>query len=240
MPQNLTTPGTGFSGEVPADLACGFCKKSIQGEFYRALNRFTCPACAGQLQNVIDRNAFSPEPFAKAAGAGLAVGLACAAAWAAIVQITHFEVGIVASLIGYAVGKAVFTASGKRRGRALPWLAAILSVVGIVGGKVMLVAWQFVEVLNQRGIPINPLGVTRIVMSYVVNNPTKVFSGFDLLWIAFAVYAAWKLCQAPPITIAGPYPHTPPRGPALQFHTIEPATPLAAPATAPPPAPEQP
>ena len=101
----------GFSGQVPANLQCGFCKKPIQNQFYRTMNRFACGKCAGEVQTVIDRNSLAAGPFANAAIAGLAVALACGAVWAGIVHSTHFEIGIVASFIGVAVAKAILFAS---------------------------------------------------------------------------------------------------------------------------------
>jgi hypothetical protein len=60
-------------------------------------------------------------------------------------------------------------------------------------------------------------------------QPTLVFNGFDLLWMGIAVYAAWRICRAPIINIAGPFPISPRRNDGLQFHTVEPVAPPAPP-----------
>lgn len=210
-------------------MKCGFCTKPIVGVYYRTLNRFACTSCADQVRSVIARNVFTADSFLRAAGAGLAVGLGCAVAWAVIVHVTNVEIGIVASFIGYAVGKAVVKASGKRRGTALQWLAAALSVVGIIGGKLLLVSWTIVDFCNQKNIAPTPGKVTAALVRLLVDQPSAVFSGFDLLWLGLAVYAAFRLCKAPRITIAGPYAAQAPTARDLQFETIEPADSPSAP-----------
>ena len=227
MSQTVST-AAGTGGDVPADLKCGFCKKPIQGEFYRALTRFACTTCAAQAKAALDKNVMTTELLVRAGGAGLLVGLGCAVVWAVIVHVSQFEIGIVASLIGFAVAKAMLVVTGKRRGAALQWLAVVLSVIGVACGKLMLLAWQVVDYLNSQSIPVTPRLVLHIVSSMVSNEPTSVFRGFDLLWMGIAAFAAFRLCKAPKITIAGPFPYTQP-GPDLQFHTVEPAEPPPAP-----------
>jgi hypothetical protein len=222
---NIAGPGA----SVPGDMICGFCKKPVAGQFYRTMNRFACESCAQQAREVIDRNSVTPESFAKAVGVGLLVALGCGLAWAAIIHITNFEIGIVASFIGVAVAKAIVKVSGKRRGPAMQWLAAVLSIVGVFGGKVMLIAWQIVDELNKRGTPADPARVLDILVNVVTHHASEVFRGFDLLWAGIAVYAAWRLCKALPLTLAGPYPLPARTDDTLQFHTIEPAAQPAAP-----------
>ncbi len=219
------SPAVNPGSNVPVDLKCGFCQTPVEGVYYRTLNKFACINCAAQVKNVIDHNIMTPKYYAQAGGAGLLTGLGCAVAWAVIVHVTKLEIGIVASLIGYAVGRAVFMASGKRRGVALQWLAAVLSVLGIVGGKLMLLGWRIADLLPQNGIPVTTDNVVQNMMDVLKNNPSVVFNGFDIIWIALAVLAAFRICKSPPITIAGPYPHTPPAQTDLQFHTVEPAMP---------------
>ncbi len=228
MSQTVSSLGE-FGGAVPADLKCGFCKKPIQGEFYRTLNRFACAKCAAEVQGVIDRNILTPQHFVLAAVAGLLVGLGCAVGWGVITHETQREFGIVAWLIGFAVGRTVHVASGKRRGTALQWLAAGLSVVGIASGKVVLLSWAMVDAFNQRGIVIRPASVARAVTFMLTHDFTSLFSGFDLLWMFIAVFTAFRLCKAARITIGGPFPVAPPQQTDLQFHTIEPAEPGSTP-----------
>jgi hypothetical protein len=213
---------SGFKGEVPANLQCGFCKQPVQNAFYRTLNRFACQKCAMQIKGVIDKNVAHPAGLVQAGSAGLLAAIGCAAVWAAIVHITNYEIGIVASFIGVAVGKAVFIASGRRRGTPYQIVAGVLSAVGVLGGKIVLFGWQVYDYVVQKNIDASALRITKAIAQSVVNNPTDIFGGFDLLWTAFAVYAAWRICKAPPISIAGPFPLPAPSAAPLQFDTVEP------------------
>jgi hypothetical protein len=225
----LTTGAAGMAGTPSANMACGFCQKPVIGVFYRVMGRFACTNCAGQVQAAIDHQSFNPTSFAKAAGAGLAAGIGGAVAWAAIVQLTHFEIGIVASFIGVGVGKAVAYASGKRRGPAYQKLAMGLALLGVAGGKLLIDAWQTQEYLKTEGQSISAGDLARLIWQFLLHKPSALFSVIDLLWIGIAVFAAWQICRVPAITMAGPFP-VPAAAPDLQFQTVEPAVPAAEPA----------
>jgi hypothetical protein len=216
---------------VPANLSCGFCKRPIEKEFYRTLNRFACANCAGQVQGVIDKNIATPGFVIRAAIAGSVVALGCAIAWGFLTYSTHFEFGIVASFIGVAVAKTVVAAAGKRKGRAYQILAAILSILGIMGGKVILGCFYAHDVLLRHNLPADIASCLELL----AKHPTAILDPFDALWTGIAIYAAWRICQAPKITIVGPYAVPSGNSTGMQFQTMEPAAPNTAPAVAPPP-----
>jgi hypothetical protein len=166
---------------------------------------------------LIERNAIAPASFVVAAVAGLVAALAGGAAWAVTVHITHWNIGYLAFGIGYVVGKAVHLASGKRRGPALQWLAAILGGIGVVAGKIGIVAWEIVDFLQTNGEAVTLPRVLQLIQE----NARDFASPFDLVWIGFAAYAAWRMCKAFNIAIAGPFAYEPSATP-LQFHTVEP------------------
>lgn len=227
MTQAISQP-PGFAGEVPPNLKCGFCRAPVQAQFYRALNRFACGACAAKMQAMIARNALTPEMLFRAAGLGILTAAACAVAWAATVHATHLELGIVASLIGVAVGKAVYFASGKRRGPALQWLAIALAVLGVVAGKLLLVGWWIADGIRADGQQATLSNIVTELRLRLQVAPATVFRPFDLLWIGIAAYAAWRLCRMPRVTVAGPYPYQPAAGAVMQFRTVEPTSPPGA------------
>lgn len=213
------------TGAVPENQQCGFCKNPIQKEFYRTLNRFACAGCAAQIRGVVERNVYDAVDFLKASAAGLLVSLACALAWAGITLATHLEIGIIASLIGVAVGKVVYITAGKRRGATYQGLAAFLAVVGIVVGKLLLRGWEFAEIITKHGRDPSLSRIILIFRNVLQTQPSLVFDGYDLLWIGIAIYAAWRLCKAPPITIVGPFPVVSSATRGLQFQSVEPVSP---------------
>jgi hypothetical protein len=217
------SPPPALPGDVPPNLKCGFCGQPVAGQFYRTINRFACGNCARQVENVIRRNEFAPGPFLLAAAAGLVMALVCGAVWAGVIFVSNVELGILASFIGVAVAKVALRASGNRRGVAMQVLTALLSVIGIGGGKIVL---RIMFILKEGGVPISLAAVSRLLLEIIRQDPAlllQAFRGFDLLWIGIAVYAAWRICKAPPITIAGPYAYQPTAGGGIQFQTMEPA-----------------
>jgi hypothetical protein len=212
---------TNFSEKLPPNLSCGFCTRPIQKTFYRAMGRFTCESCAQQVQGHIDKNALTADSFLSALAVGLAAALAGAAAWAAVVIITHWNIGYLAAGIGIGVGKAMIWAAGQRRYPALRWAAAGLSVLGVALGKVAIVVWFVAEGLRRQTGSANPLDIAVNVPSLLVRDP------IDLLWLAIAGYAAWRICRVPQIALAGPFAYNPqaPSSGGLRFDTVEPITP---------------
>ena len=223
MTQSVQTQRA-FAGDVPANLRCGFCGQPVQGQFYRAANRFTCENCAAQIQRAIGQNSVGPGTFLAAGVAGLATALAGGAVWAVTVHVTHWNIGYLAFFIGYAVGKVIHTVAGKARGVPLQWLAAILAGIGVEAGKVGLVVWGVVDALRGDGDPVTVSNVMQMIRL----NIDLLKQPFDLIWIAFAGFAAWRMCKPANISIAGPYQYKPANsgtGGGLQFDTVEPIDP---------------
>jgi hypothetical protein len=216
---------SGFRGEVPANLQCGFCKQPVQTAFYRTLNRFACQKCAMQVKGVIDKNVAHPVGLLRGGLAGLLVAVVCAVVWAAIVHTSGYAIGIVASFIGVGVGKAVFLGSGKRRGTPYQIVAAVLSALGVLGGKLMLIPFEVYDLLIEKHLDSSTLHIVRVsarVLAHLnANRLSEIFGGFDLLWAGIAIYAGWRICKALPITIAGPFPVPAPAAAPLQFDTVE-------------------
>jgi vacuolar-type H+-ATPase subunit I/STV1 len=137
--------------------------------------------------------------------------------WAVTVHVTNWNIGYLAFFIGYAVGKVVHWASGKRRGATLQWLAAFLAGIGVAAGKIGIVVWAIVDALHANGEEVTPQRVLQLIQDHA----RSVASPFDLVWIGFAAYAAWRMCRAVNVTMAGPFAYEPAASP-LQFHTVEP------------------
>jgi hypothetical protein len=210
-------PTRAFAGDVPANLTCGFCKRPVQQQFYRTLNRFACGNCAAQVNAVIAKNSVTPASFLAGAGAGLLAALAGGAAWAAVVHVTNFNIGIIAAFIGVGVGKTVHFASGKRRNVSLQWLCVVLSILGVAVGKVGIVCWAIVDQLKNEGAAITVQNIW-----YGLQQNVNAFKDpFDLVWMGIAAYAAFRLCKPRNISLAGPYTYAP-TGSSLQFNTVEP------------------
>ena len=215
---------TAFPGELPAGLRCGFCQKPIDGVFYRTLKRFACAQCAAEAEEIARRNEFDAKSFAIAASAGLGAALLFAAAWAAIVHITHWQIGIIAIFMGTGIAKAVRAASKRRGGIYLQWLSGILAAFSVALGQLGVVFLQFVAMANEGNISLTSARFWNAFVNGFVLHPERVFSAIDLVWIGLAFFGAWRLSKPAKIVVSGPYIYQPNASTdGLQFQTVEPA-----------------
>ena len=131
--------------------------------------------------------------LALAVPAALAAAVAGGIAWGLIVKWTDYEVGIVAWGIGFLTGTAVVFATRGGRGPALQAIAIVAALVGILLGKYLSYAFSVQEQLEQVGVSLG-LFSSEIRTSFR-EDLDQVFGLFDLLWVAFAVYTAWRVPQ---------------------------------------------
>jgi len=122
-----------FETAEPAETAdqsvaaqkCARCQRSIRGEYYAVRQHVVCPACSAALQPPPPGTRFTR--FAKAFGLGLGAGLVGAIIWYVVRRVTQMEIGLIAVLVGFLVGKAVRFGSGNRGGRGYQVLAVVLT-----------------------------------------------------------------------------------------------------------------
>jgi hypothetical protein len=104
---------------------CAVCGQAITGTYFALADKLLCPTCRARIA--------MPPPgsrvgrVAKATLMGLGAGLVGAVIWFAIRRIAHLEIGLVAIVVGFFVGKAVRKGSGNRGGRGYQILAVLLT-----------------------------------------------------------------------------------------------------------------
>jgi hypothetical protein len=135
------------------------------------------------------------------AAAALAAALG-AALWALMVIVTNHSFGIAAAGLGILSGKLVYQATGGKRGM-LPFAAAAVSVVvAVVVGKYAAFAYLIHRDAQQR------FGAAGARFYGYLSGHTwsafhsglgTIFGGFDLLWVAFGLFAAWRIVGLPRI-----------------------------------------
>ncbi len=128
-----------------------------------------------------------------ALAAGLVAALVGGIAWGLIVKISDYEVGIVAWGIGFIAGTAVVLATRGAKGPRLQMIAVLSALVGILLGKYLSYAFVVQEEARSVGESIGVLSGD--MFSFFREDLDAVFSLFDLLWVGFAVYTAWRIPQ---------------------------------------------
>jgi MFS family permease len=139
-----------------------------------------------------------------AALAGLGAAVAAGVAWGLIVKWTDHEWGIAAWGVGLVVGSVVAAAARDRRGMPFQAVSVACAVIGVLVGKYLEVAWTDTDLVK--------LGIlSSTTWDIFTDSDAGVWSWFDLVWFAAAVFSAFRI---PGIRQPAPVPpewQTPPR-----------------------------
>ncbi len=130
--------------------------------------------------------------MALAGGAGAAI--LGGVIWGLIIIATGFEIGIMAWALGGLTGYAVLLFSLGKRGRFYQGIAALSAVSGIVVAKYIAYVNSIKEFIRSLGGEASEVPwFSRDVVEFFLEDITVVFSGWDIIWIALAVYTAWRI-----------------------------------------------
>ncbi len=118
---------TAESTDQPAGgiQGCAACGEPITSDFFAIGHLIACPRCAGKI-NAPPQGSKLGRLFI-ASVFGLGAGLIGAAIWFAIRRAAHFELGLIAILVGFMVGKAVRKGSENQGGLAYQILAVVIT-----------------------------------------------------------------------------------------------------------------
>jgi hypothetical protein len=142
-PAGLQFERAEFTGE-PAAAACASCGTAIRSTYYQVGSAITCERCRRQIE--FDATQGSPlGRFAKATLFGLVAAGLGAGLYYAISAITGYEFGLIAVVVGVAVGAAVRAGSGHRGGVPYQLLAMFLTYTAIVSTYVPGIVKQLGE-----------------------------------------------------------------------------------------------
>jgi len=131
-----------FDDAAPAETApppaCNQCSTPIGAAYYELSGNVICPACKGRIEAELTGGSGSAR-FLKASGLGFGAALLGAGIYYAILAATGYEVGLVAILVGWLVGRAVHHGAGGRGGWAYQTLAVGLTYFAIVSTYIPMI-----------------------------------------------------------------------------------------------------
>lgn len=130
QPLDFSTPATPSSA-LPT---CSSCKSEIADQYWSAGPAILCGNCRDAVergQTVSTEVTARTGRLTRAVVLGIGGMLVGAAVWYAVAKLANIEAGLIAILLGFLVGKGVFSGSGQRGGRRYQVLAAILTYLGI-------------------------------------------------------------------------------------------------------------
>jgi len=184
------------SGQGENTVRCAECGAVLQeGQDRQATEGGVfCRACfeglTSQLRQVLDAQGQDVAYGAAVAGgvAGAALGVL---AWWGFTVLTHVAFGLVAVVIGIAVGKGVVIGAGNKRHRNLQALSAAISAAGFVYASYLVNRTFIHKAYADRGEPIAlPLLPPPELFFRVV---AVGFGIMDLVFLAIVLYEAWKI-----------------------------------------------
>lgn len=115
-------------------LSCGICGAALSTQYYHVADRPACERCK-ELAEAENRKTDAARRHPGVLGRSLAFGFAAAIAGAilyyAVIDITGWEIGLVAIVIGFMVGAAVRKGSANAGGRRFQWIAVVLTYFAV-------------------------------------------------------------------------------------------------------------
>jgi hypothetical protein len=217
---------------IPA-FPCKACQRSITTEYFQVNGLLCCGTCRTTFEAFAEppRGAI---PFIIAGIFGLGAGIVGAAIYYAVIAIAHLEIGIVAILIGYMVGRAVRKGAGGRGGLRFQVLAVALTYASVALAYTPVVVKQAIGARNvqkaqgagssrateatngARAVTTKPsrrgfLVALASFLAFIAALPVLVVFGslpFGLISgiiIFIGMRQAWRMTGAPRLDILGPY-----------------------------------
>jgi hypothetical protein len=113
-------------------LTCAACNAPIRAYYYHVNGSTACASCKGALERSVGLGAGAAgSRTGRALLFGLGAAVAGAAIYYAVIALTGWEIGLVAILIGFMVGKAVRSGAAGRGGRKYQVMAAALTYFAV-------------------------------------------------------------------------------------------------------------
>ena len=212
--------------EVAASFAnaaqtCVVCKQPVADSYYHAQGQVVCPLCAQRIQT--GQQAPAPLSLTRAALYGGAATLGGCLLYALVAIVLHAEIGLIAILVGWMVGKAIRHASYGRGGRPQQILAVALTYFAITTSYIPVILYHDARVAQTKSAPVSSsapaevrprmsfgaavLFLLIIAAAAPFMSLTSGVSGLISLFIIFiGLRQAWKLTERREILLMGPYP----------------------------------
>ena len=208
---------------------CGGCAKALTTEYYEANGTIVCADCCQTLQ-AVGTAGNSLTRGIRAFGAGAAAALAGSILYYAILAISGYEFGLIAIVVGMAVGKAVNWGARGRGGWRYQTMAMALTYLAIVSSYVPLIVSEIrkhpagVEASAKPGETATPaaqeqaadeapptakgaLAAIAILIGLVLALPflAGVENIMGVIIIGIGLYEAWKFNRKGQVNITGPH-----------------------------------
>lgn len=205
----MTTPPAGepldFSTAPTGGAAaptCAGCKRTLTDEYWTIGRAVVCASCRDSIMTA--EAAGKSQRFAQALLFGIGGMLAGAIVWYLVARLFNLQIGIIAILLGYLVGRAIHRGAGNRGGLQYQILALVLTYLGICLAYAPLLIEANQVALGDLGAGSGELIYT--ILGWPVRHVTSGAGGvISLVIYGIAFLQAWKLAAGVPLTSSGPF-----------------------------------
>jgi hypothetical protein len=216
-----------------AGAACLNCGNGLRDSYYEVNGQTVCAACCETIRASAEHGTRSSRVI-RAVGAGLAAAVGGSLLYWAILALTGYEFGLIAIVVGVAVGKAVNWGSRGKGGWPYQTMAIALTYLAMVSAYVPLLVTELRQSAteesrsshdvagpateSQAGVakagaddtPPTFLGAAvAIVMLLAFVCALPFLSGIEnvlgIMILGFGLYEAWKLNRRTQLAITGPH-----------------------------------
>jgi len=182
---------------VTTPVRCLECETSI-GEgvsSVRTARGVFCADCFARLKEQARRVLAAQSEdidFPRALFGALLGGIGGAAVWWGITIATHVSFGLVAVVIGVAVGKGIVSFTGGKRAESLQVMAVVVAAAAYAAGTYLTKRTFILESLHRQGRLID-LPLVPTSPAYFFRIASAGFQLFDLVFLAIVMYQAWRI-----------------------------------------------
>ena len=209
--------------------SCSACTRTLATEYYEANGAIVCADCCATLR-ALGTAGTSLTRGTRALAAGAAAALAGSTLYYAILAISGYEFGLIAIVVGMAVGKAVNWGAHGRGGWRYQTMAIALTYLAIVSSYVPVIVSEIrkqpaaVEASSKPGETATPaaqqpaadvaavtttgaIAAIAILIGLVLALPflAGVQNIMGLIIIGIGLYEAWKFNRKAQVNITGPH-----------------------------------
>lgn len=188
----------GAEGAAPNQ--CANCGQPLGESYYTANGAPICAPCRGRLEGAI-APVRSPAVLAKAIAFGFVAAVVGAIIYYAVMRYLNLEIGLVAILTGWMVGKAMSAATAGRGGRFLQVSAGALTYISVAMAYLFFVLQQPAPA-TQSAVGLAVYALVLPIALIFASMPSGLISAAI---IGFGMVQAWQLTGAPKLVFEGPF-----------------------------------
>jgi hypothetical protein len=117
--------------ELSSPAACGACQSTLRDSYFQVSGQALCGTCADQARALMEGTGSRAGRLLWAAMFGIGAGILGAAIYYGVFALTGYNIGLVAIVVGFLVGRAVRKGSGGIGGLGYQFLAAGITYLAI-------------------------------------------------------------------------------------------------------------